>query len=107
MRILSEGSLNKFQVCGKALNRSCDLTRHIRTHSMEKPNACEICGKAFAQSGNLNIHNKYIILDRTAKFTFLFCEFCFHIDDKSINIRMLASDLHVYPLTWLNAPVCG
>ena len=44
--------------CGKAFNYACDLARHKRVHTGEKPYACEDCGATFAQGGSLSGHRR-------------------------------------------------
>jgi len=46
----------KCETCGKAFAASTTLNKHIRTHTEEKPYECETCGKAFATSGTLTAH---------------------------------------------------
>lgn len=35
--------------CGRAFSRKDHLTRHLLSHSSERPFACTVCGKAFAR----------------------------------------------------------
>ena len=48
----------KCDVCGKLFSESCELTKHYKVHTGEKPFACDLCGKTFSVSSNLIRHKK-------------------------------------------------
>ncbi|XP_064628087.1 zinc finger protein 853-like isoform X7 [Lineus longissimus] len=51
---------NKCGQCGMEFSRRWSLSRHMMTHTNERPYRCDICGKRYIQLGNLKSHEKSV-----------------------------------------------
>ena len=55
---LETGHRNVCPVCSKCNRSAADLKRHHRTHTGERPFACNVCGRKFKCTGTLFTHQK-------------------------------------------------
>jgi KRAB domain-containing zinc finger protein len=58
-------------LCDQSFTLQCDLSRHRRTHAVEKPIGCSLCGQEFSRRSDLRRHKK--VHTGPAKFE---CEIC-------------------------------
>ncbi|XP_032814309.1 zinc finger and BTB domain-containing protein 40 isoform X1 [Petromyzon marinus] len=50
------GRLYSCQYCEAAFPQAVELTRHVRTHTGDRPYVCRPCGKGFSQANGLSLH---------------------------------------------------
>ncbi|XP_053725065.1 zinc finger and BTB domain-containing protein 40 isoform X1 [Synchiropus splendidus] len=52
----SEGKMYECQYCKAAFAQSIELTRHVRTHTGDRPYVCRQCGRGYSQASGLTLH---------------------------------------------------
>ncbi|XP_038551698.1 zinc finger and BTB domain-containing protein 40 isoform X1 [Micropterus salmoides] len=52
----SEGKMYVCQYCKAIFAQSIELTRHVRTHTGDRPYVCRECGKGYSQASGLTVH---------------------------------------------------
>lgn len=60
----ANASKKECDICGKAFMKPCQVERHKRIHTGERPYKCELCSKSFAQKATLQMHQKHHAGDR-------------------------------------------
>uniref|UniRef100_A0A8C6UVY5 Zinc finger and BTB domain containing 40 n=1 Tax=Neogobius melanostomus TaxID=47308 RepID=A0A8C6UVY5_9GOBI len=52
----SQGNMYTCQYCKAEFAQSIELTRHVRTHTGDRPYVCRECGKGYSQASQLTAH---------------------------------------------------
>uniref|UniRef100_A0A8D2ZMN0 Zinc finger and BTB domain containing 40 n=1 Tax=Scophthalmus maximus TaxID=52904 RepID=A0A8D2ZMN0_SCOMX len=52
----SEGKMYVCQYCKAVFAQSIELSRHVRTHTGDRPYVCRECGKGYSQASGLTVH---------------------------------------------------
>ena len=75
-------TLHKCHECPRQFKKACDLRRHERVRTGERPFKCDVCSKYFSRSSNLQVH----IRCHTGEKPFA-CRFCEASFATSSNLR--------------------
>lgn len=75
--------MTECKYCKKTFNHSGHLTRHIRTHTREKPYECRYCKKRFSDSSTLTVHTRIHTGERPFS-----CKFCKKTFSRSDSLRV-------------------
>ncbi|XP_058824834.1 zinc finger protein 70-like [Topomyia yanbarensis] len=76
------------EICGKNFYKACDVKKHIRIHTGERPHECDECGKSFIESSHLMKHKRGHIGKRNYK--------CYICDKSFMASNTLAQHMHTH-----------